>query len=99
MKTQLARLVVSVALFIVLIPWKGWVISTLWEWFVVPVFEAPTLGVVPAVGLSIALDAILGSRGVREAKDGWEGMAESFLAGILFPAVYLLCGWIVRLFL
>ncbi len=33
---------------------KGWVIVLLWQWFVVPVFEAaPTLTIVQAIGLGI----------------------------------------------
>ena len=45
----------GVGLFILGSILRGWVLSILWGWFVVPVFSLPNLTVVQAIGISLII--------------------------------------------
>ena len=84
MKTLLTLAVASgVALF------RGYVLSHLWGWFVVPL-GVHALGVLPAVGLMVMVDYLLGNVS-RKAEDVLDVLAT--------PLVALLLGYIVHLFI
>lgn len=44
---------VMLGLVVLTVLLHGWVLSTLWGWFVVPIFALPALGLWQAVGLSL----------------------------------------------
>lgn len=97
---SLLVLPVSVAL-------RGWVLMCFWKWFVVPVFHLPALGIMQAVGLSVAAMAFTASTGwtfrmlaVAKAVGAEEpGVMESAIQSIIHPLVVLVCGWAIHLFL
>ena len=35
--------------------WKGYVLTILWAWFVVPTFSLPELAIAPAIGLAMVV--------------------------------------------
>lgn len=37
---------------------NGWILTLLWGWFVVPVFHAPEIGLVPAIGILLLLEFV-----------------------------------------
>jgi hypothetical protein len=43
----------------------GWVLSVMWQWFIVPAFDAPALTIGQAIGLSL----IISSLQVKHAKE------------------------------
>jgi hypothetical protein len=68
---------------------RGFCLSILWGWLIVPVFGLPALGVAPAIGLTVFLNLLLNHSKV-----------ESSLGGVLAsPFVALLLGWVVHLFI
>jgi len=77
--------------------WSGFVLTKLWGWFIVPVFNAPYLTIPQAIGLTIII-TMLWSRSWSDSEDGDKSI-ELAVKAILAPAFSLLFGWIVSLFL
>lgn len=73
----------------------AFVLTTLWAWFVVPL-GVVNIGMAHAYGLSLIPTTILGTRGLYAPQ---EKKTESVVAGILYPAVTLLFGWIALSFI
>jgi hypothetical protein len=73
---------------------RGWILNRLWDWFVVPKFGLPHLGVATAVGLSVIIAFV--------TPYGWEDKEKSttakIISAILSLALPLLFGWIVHRF-
>ena len=77
--------------------WRGYVLTVLWAWFVVPTFAAPALAIAPAIGLSLVL-GYLTQHVQRSRKDQSfaEVMAEGALNAATVPTLALFIGWIVQ---
>lgn len=73
--------------------WSGLVFCKLWQWFVISAFNAPKIGIAEAIGISLTI-RFLSGRASSNAK--W---SEIIIASIVYPAIVLLAGWIVKQFL
>lgn len=84
---------------------RGWALSVLWGWFVVKQFGLPPIGIPLAIGLSLIVSYLTCDMGQvlhrqREDKREWsEKTAESFVAGVVAPPIFVGFGWIYQLFL
>lgn len=87
---------VKILLIPFLLAWKGYVLTILWRWFIVPVFGAPALTVAPAIGV-LAVVGLLTYQ-ARKGEADWNA-AEYFLLGTLNPALALFGGWVVTWFM
>lgn len=79
---------------------NGWAISTLWGWFVAPVFALPYLSIAQAIGLACMVGLFTNSEfQTDKSKDLIDSL--SFLVGraLLAPVFIVGIGWIVRLFI
>lgn len=92
MKIALAGLG-ALAMVIALVFYQGYIDMILWNWFVAPL-GAPSLNLVQAIGLSIAIYAIAVQKGGQQAKG--EELYYQVFGG---PAIALVGGWIVRMFM
>lgn len=75
-------------------------LSTLWGWFVVPLFGLPALSMAYAYGIALVFRSAAGMR--REPKSEkklGQMIAESFFLPPVFAAVLLLAGWIAKSFI
>lgn len=82
--------------------WRGYVLSIIWGWFLVPYLHAPPITVPVAIGISLIVGALTNHRTGRELeKEESAGAAfvRSLLAITLTPATVLLMAWIVTKFL
>jgi hypothetical protein len=77
-----------IAFIVALALLRGYVLSQLWGWFVQPL-GAPHIGVVHAIGLSLAAQTFL-------PMPSSEGKVKG---GLLFPLLILLLGYIVHLYM
>jgi|OM-RGC.v1.031168147 hypothetical protein len=77
---------------------KGWVLSILWGWFIVPVFHLPQLSVVAAIGVAMALSYTVNGLTSGKGNKDKDGVAR-ILTMLLGPFVVLFVGWIVHLFM
>lgn len=82
--------------------WRGYVLTVLWGWFIVPVFHLPALTIVVAIGVAMVV-GFLTYQQPEEKPNDTRSSTEKISAGIatalMHPAVYLLIGWIIQLFL
>ena len=84
---------VYAALTVPFMLWSGFVLVRLWSWFAVPL-GAPALTLAPAIGVNL-LASFLVARGPGSKDNDWQRIV-SF--AIFYPAVALLFGYFVHLF-
>jgi hypothetical protein len=82
---------------------NGWVLTVLWQWFVVGRFDAPPLRIPVAIGISLIVglltaryDTVSDDRNKEQRRTDARG---NIFASVLSPLLVLGIGWIVRLFL
>jgi hypothetical protein len=78
--------------------WKGFVLTILWGWFMVPTFGLQPLAIAPAIGVSIVVGYLTHQRHQNDGEKGGslERTAEIFGYMAMMPALALLVGWIVK---
>lgn len=96
----LIAFVLYVILAIPITIWEGFVIKTLWAWFIVPVFGLPVLAIAPALGLALVCSILthqmpMGTEKMTPA----ELISRQLTTGLIGPAVVLFFGWIVNHFM
>ncbi len=81
--------------------WSGYVLSKLWLWFMVPAFGLPVLAVGYAIGLALVVNYLTNHAPVdtKKDEDAIENLLKAIGIGILRPAIALMFGKIVTLFL
>lgn len=82
---------------------KGWVLTYLWSWFIVPNFGLPELSIVSAIGICMVAGFLTSKYTGDIKREKEDDPAKLF--GTLFsymirmPLVMLGIGWIVHLFM
>ena len=76
--------------------WRGYVLSILWGWFIVPLFGLPALSIPFAIGFSLIVGYMTHQATKTEDEPSW-GTLTAHAA--LLPAFILLIGWIVTKFI
>lgn len=88
------------ALVLLFLPWqimlRGYVISKLWAWFIVPTFHQPNLRIPVALGISTLIGMFF--VGVKQDDTNKEWY-HPFMVGFLSSVLFLFFGWIYSLFL
>lgn len=80
---------------------NGWALSTIWNWFIPPVFGLTSLTFFQALGVAIVFDLFTGtkSRGDSEKHDDLTSAIISALAkSIALPIMNVLIAWVVLQF-
>lgn len=100
-KGCVVALMVPYLLFFVLgsIIFQGAAIYKIWQWFVVPKFNAPSICVAEAIGLSIMFSLLLPMRSPTADADvpSWKKVLH-MLSPIIRPAMALLIAFIAKQF-
>jgi hypothetical protein len=81
--------------------WRGYVLTVLWGWFIVPAFGAHPLSVPLAIGISMLVGMLTMHKNGKEAeKEMGAGTAIATSVGlaVLVPLAALGSGWVVHLF-
>ena len=89
------------------IVWNGFVLSTLWGWFMVPAFGLPAFGVIKAAGISLVVRYLTYQLDTKDfTEDDGKTSEEKLKKGlytlsfaIIYPLFALGVGWVVHLFL
>jgi len=81
-----------VAAIIALSILRGWVLSILWGWFIVPIFKAPPIGVAQAIAIAITVSLLAHQYVPSKEKNTWGPL----IFGCLLPLMALLIGWILK---
>ncbi len=79
----------------------GWVLSILWGWFAVPVFHAPILSVVPAMGISTTVGFLTYHKPAEDSKSksSTYRLIEGTMYAAFVPLFALLTGYVIHLFM
>lgn len=79
--------------------WNGFLVSILWDWFVIGLFDVPAIGVAQAIGLSL----VVGAFTVKFKKNDGESIAEVcarvFVMAPVFCGCMLITGFVVKKFI
>ncbi len=79
---------------------KGFVMKTLWAWFVVPIFEVNPLRMIEAIGLMFFINYIKHKRSKDlDNSDVWVDLAKTLISLIVTAVFALLSGWITQMFM
>lgn len=77
--------------------WAGLTLSTLWGWFVSPLFGLPALTLLQAYGLGLVVRA---TRGIDNKKTDAEGFGEVMVRALLLPplsaGLMIGFGWLAK---
>lgn len=83
---------------------RGWVLSLVWSWFVVPTFDAPQLSIAIAIGISLLIGMFSrpspsGSTSTSVKSNSAAQLLFAGLYSILLSSMTLVLGAIVHLFI
>ncbi len=82
---------------------SGYVLTVLWDWFMVPTFGLPQLSLVPAIGMALVVSYLTYQRIPSSEKEDKEELgltiAKAVFRTLMHPALVLLFGWIVHQFM
>lgn len=80
--------------------WKGYVLTVLWGWFIVPTFDLPTLALAPAIGISMTVSYLTYQYdSSKKSEDAENPFVRAVSYSLLMPALVLGVGWIVQKFM
>lgn len=90
------KVTLAVIVMVISTMFRGFVLSVLWGWFMVPIFNLPVLAIAPAIGLSVIVTFLTASLPDEKLERSF-----SYLIGysLSFSAFSLLIGYIVTLFM
>lgn len=95
-------LVVSIALLTVLgMFMNGWALSTIWNWFIPPVFHLVPLTLWQAVGVSMVFELFTGTNKISKSQSdnkntsATEALLTGVVTAILVPVFSVFFAWIV----
>lgn len=74
---------------------RGFVLSTLWQWFVIPTFGLAPLSIPVAIGIGL----ILSFTTHQSMDESSKNKSEKLFDAIVNPLIVLLIGWIITLFM
>ncbi len=98
-----AALVISVSILATI--YYGWVLSTIWGWFAVPIFGLPALGIVQSVGVGIVFRMLAWTtttaKKTKSTKDktGRQIIQEAVIETFGEITGFLIAAWIMTWFL
>jgi hypothetical protein len=76
--------------------WRGFVLTQLWTWFIVPTFNAPRLSIAVAIGICLVVGMFSHKQYNEDEK---EDTTKTLVNAFLSPLITLLIGYIVTLFM
>lgn len=101
MKQIIYAIAGMLALIILGVAWKGFVLMVLWGWFVVPVFGVSSLALAPAIGLALLVSYLTYQGDAAQTRNGdfEELMAVAVVQELLVPTLALCVGFVVHRFM
>lgn len=96
-------LVAFLIVLVVGVAMNGWALSTIWNWFIPPIFGLAYLTTMKAIGVSMVLNLFTGvnkisSESKKEKQTTLEKFIESVLTAILVPLAYVGIGYVIYQF-
>jgi hypothetical protein len=80
--------------------WSGYALSVLWGWFMVPAFSLPPLSIGYAIGVAMVVSYLTQTIKLNNGDTDWKkALVDGVAVAAVRPAISLLLGWVVTLFL
>lgn len=97
-------LLIVLGTFAVLVPiaiWRGYVLSILWAWFMVPTFGLPALSLAAAIGVAMVISFLTYQHSNCQEKEQSFGdkLTNTFGVAFIYPLLSLGMGWVVLQFM
>lgn len=77
----------------------GFVLKTLWNWFMVPQFGLPALGIASAISISIVLSMFMSRTPEKSDEEISERVTRAFSHAVVHAVFALAAGWITLQFM
>jgi len=78
----------------------GFGLSMLWEWFVVPTFDGPSLSLPVAIGIALIMTYLTRPIRIPKEEPDWAKRAQgAAIVGVVKPTVALAIGWVITWFM
>jgi hypothetical protein len=79
---------------------RGWTLTILWKWFLIPIFHFPPLTVVQAIGFTFVLGFLIGGKNIDWGKKtSLEDFFSQIGTVILQCLIVLGLGWVITQFM
>jgi len=79
---------------------RGYVLTVLWGWFIVPTFHLPQLSLAAAIGVALVVHFTTHQVDIKNDGFEWgERIQRVFLWVVLMPVAALSLGWVIHLFM
>lgn len=101
-KDTFAAIGVAVLLVVLLSPFlilRGWVMTVLWKWFVMPLFPVEPLGIIQALGLATALGLLTGTHRIEILRKSDLATHAVIRRHFTHSVCFLAMGWVLAFFL
>lgn len=92
---SLLKFIGAIALVILNTIMTGWVLTKLWIWFVVSIFNVPPLTIIQAIGLSFTMSIFLNTASKLDEK---KDITLTIIEGLLRPLFILLIAYLFHSF-
>lgn len=76
---------------------KGWALSIMWGWFMVPTLDLPSISIVQAIGIALVIGYL--TREISADNDDDYSLVGKIIFEIFKGGFILATGWIVHLFM
>jgi len=96
---QFGKFILGLILVVVSVIFGGFVLSKLWDWFMVYAFALPSISIPVALGISMTVTLITGAKESKDDMETCRDFFEKIIKIVARQAMFLLMGWIVYLFL
>lgn len=99
--TILGGFVGVVAMMVISSLLRGYALSVLWGWFMVPTLGLPALSVVQAIGIAIVISFLTYQYNdcQKKEKSFGETVGQASVMAVVYPLGALLFGWVIHQFM
>jgi len=96
---ELGEVTFTIILMALLAPFGGLVLSYLWDWFIMPVFDFRSISIVEAIGISFTINFLVKSVDRDKKKKTPKEIGEDFGFKLVTYLIAWGLGFIINLFL
>lgn len=77
----------------------GYILMKLYTWYVVPVFQTPSMGLAQSIGVSFFISYLKWNKKSTDKKQDWDEMMQDFFVSIFMALMYFGFAWIFTFFI
>lgn len=98
MKKGIVIFCIAIVAHVIAIFNGGWALTVLWDWFIIPVFELPSLNILSAAGIML-VSGFLTKSIDRDEGEALDMACHTLAIAIVIPPIAVLSGLIITFFM